>query len=98
MEWEGVRHPFCLDRVWSSRLLWPMYPFYACYEWYVAHVKQKLNHISLFMNVSFSLFKKFRYVLVIKKFEFGLYKQIRSIFVCVKRKWFLERKFKSIFI
>ena len=24
MELEGVRHPFRLDKVWSSRLLWPM--------------------------------------------------------------------------
>ena len=34
MEWEDVRHPFCLDGVWSSRLYMTIiYPFESmkCY-------------------------------------------------------------------
>ena len=53
MEWEGVRHPFHPDKIWSSWLLWPMY---ACYEWYVEREK-KINHTNLFMN-EISSFKK----------------------------------------
>ena len=51
-------------------------------------MKQKLNHINLFMNSFSSLLKKFRSILVIKKIEFGLYKQIRSVFICVKKSGF----------
>ena len=71
MEWEGVRHPFCPDRVYSSRLLWPMY--------YVMHVMNDMSNILinqitqiyLWMR-SLLLFKKFRFVLVTKKIDFGL--------------------------
>ena len=71
MEWEGVRHPFRPDRVYSSRLLWPMY--------YVMHVMNDMSNmlinqitqIYLWMR-SLLLFKKFRSVLVTKKIDFGL--------------------------
>ena len=71
MEWEGVRHPFRPDRVYSSRLLWPMY--------YVMHVMNDMSNmlinqitqIYLWMR-SLLLFKKFRFVLVTKKIDFGL--------------------------
>ena len=71
MEWEGVRHPFRPDRVYSSRLLWPMY--------YVMHVMNDMSNILinqitqiyLWMR-SLLLFKKFRFVLVTKKIDFGL--------------------------
>ena len=71
MEWEGVRHPFRSDRVYSSRLLWPMY--------YVMHVMNDMSNILinqitqiyLWMR-SLLLFKKFRSVLVTKKIDFGL--------------------------
>ena len=85
MEWEGVRHSFCLGRVWSSRLLWPMYPFYACYEWHVAHVDKTKSHIYLWMHPLLCL-KNFRSVLVIKKIWFWFIKKIKYVFVNLKKK------------
>ena len=58
MEWEGVRHTFHPDKVWSSRLLWPMYPFYAWDEWYVVHVKQTKSHKFIYECILFFVFKK----------------------------------------
>ena len=58
------------------------------------HIWTKLNHTNSFMNASSSLFKNFRYALVIKKILILVYikkkiikKKIRSVFVNLK-KWF----------
>ena len=59
MEWEGVRHPFRLDRAWSSRLLQPMYHFMYVMNDMLNRWKQRSNHINLSMNeVSSSVFLK----------------------------------------
>ena len=53
MEWEDVRHSFRLDRVWSSRLLSPMYPFFMHAMNDMLNMwKKKLNHTNLLMNES----------------------------------------------
>ena len=92
MEWECVRHPFHPDRVWSSRLLWPVYPFMhdmndMLYTW------TKLNHISLFMNASPSLLKI--HICVVIKIDFGLEKWDMS-FMCRKNSFWREN-FRSVF-
>ena len=74
MEWEGVRHPFCLDRVWSSRLLWPMYHFYVCHEWYVEHVNKTKSHKFIYEFILFFVLKKIQIYFGDKKIDFNLSK------------------------
>ena len=87
MKWKGVRQPFCLDRVWSSRLLWPMYPFMHAMNDILCtwNTLTKLSHISLFMSVSSSFEKNSDLSCNKKIFWFGL-KKIRFVFVYVKKK------------
>ena len=80
MEWEGVRHPFHPNTIWSSSLLWPMYPFMHDMN-NMLHIWTKLNHISLFMNASSSLLKIQIYVVI--KLDFGLEKW--DMFLCVEK-------------
>ena len=85
MEWERVRHPFCPDRVESSRLLWPMYPFYACYEWYVVHVNKTKSHKFIYEGI-LSFVKQIQIYCCEWKKNLGLYKKkkkkkIRFVFV-----------------
>ena len=58
------------------------------------HKWNKLNHTNLFMNVSSSLFKKFRFVLVIKKKKIWLWliKKYQICFViCRKKMVFVDK-------
>ena len=82
MEWERVRHPFCPDRVESSRLLWPMYPTFMHEMNDLLNMWNKLNHTNLFMNVSSPLLKKLRSVVVSEKKNWIWFiKKFRYVFV-----------------
>ena len=86
-KWEGVRHPFHPDIVWSSRLLWSMYPFYACYGWYVEHVNKTKSHKFIYEWILFFVLKKVRSILMIKKIWFWLIKKkIKSVCKNLKKK------------
>ena len=95
MEWEGIRHPFRPDRVWSTRLLWPMYPLcmlsMTCWT-----CKTKIkSHKFIYEWILFLVLKKFRSVLVIKKkFDFGLLK-IPDLFCNNKKRVVLSAKKKK---
>ena len=65
-------------------------PFYACYEWYVEHVKQIKSHKFIYEWNPFFCFKKFKFVLMIKKIDFGLSKY-QICFVRLKKRVFGDK-------
>ena len=74
MEWEGVKHPFCLDRVWSSRFSLPMYPF-------MHDMNDMLHTWNIFNQIKSHKFIYERVIFFIKKKK-------RFVFGERKKKWF----------
>ena len=75
MEWEGVKYPFCLDRVWSSRLSLPIYPF-------MHDMNDMLHTWNIFNQIKSHKFIYERVLFFVKK------KKKRFVFGERKKKWF----------
>ena len=74
MEWEGVKHSFCPDRVWSSRFSLPMYPF-------MHDMNDMLHTWNIFNQIKSHKFIYERVIFFIKKKK-------RFVFGERKKKWF----------
>ena len=87
MEYEGVRHPFCLTE-FGLLDSWDLCtPFIHAMN-NMLYMWTKLNHTNLFMNASSSLFKKIRSIVVNKRIWFQFIKKKKKIisFVVWKKK------------